>query len=483
VDETELEFCRECGMEFPHGLEETCPLCGNEVEIEIDPVDELPLVVGTEIDDSQRCAVCKKWYDESDAWFWDYWLDFDTPAWLSIDNVWCSKCILKRFKKDHPDFEASGLEPDTYLVWKDALDGGVDLGPKLFDIEMSNAIRRLIGCAVSREDIIRWLDSECPIDEAEQWPSFFDEFDDAMSWREAGFSPDEETTGNWLKWGCTPQVAAKFVQQGISEVPGIHYQELGVNLEDAVFYETHNFSDYADDSEQFYIAAWLPSGLTPVQIASLRDYLVANEEVFKSLHDNSQARLKYENRTYDFWEALPKNFESLKEVGLPISAVNLEKYWGLSGKEILKVVDAGGKPGVAAEVIRLGGSISKLGIIERLLDSGVNSSSATLLAQRGFLVKHLKHLDKKGNLYSSIRWLVQLFESDSDVKVDEAIGWLEVEATVSQVKLWRQKEFSPEEAAKWSNEGFQPDAAGRWRDAGVNSPVTAKRRRDAGLNP
>ena len=130
MDDTELEFCKECGMEFPNGGAETCPLCGNEVEIEIDPVDELPLVVGTEIDDSERCAVCKKWYDAEDEWFWNYWTDFDGPEWLSIDYVWCFDCILKRFKKDNPDFEACGLEPDSYLIWKEALDVGIDLGPK-----------------------------------------------------------------------------------------------------------------------------------------------------------------------------------------------------------------------------------------------------------------------------------------------------------------------------------------------------------------
>ena len=79
MENTELEFCKECGMEFPHGIEETCPLCGNEVEMEIEPVDELPPVVGSEINDSERCAVCKKWYDNSDWWFWDYWTQFDYP--------------------------------------------------------------------------------------------------------------------------------------------------------------------------------------------------------------------------------------------------------------------------------------------------------------------------------------------------------------------------------------------------------------------
>jgi hypothetical protein len=468
-------------MEFPHGLEDVCHACGNELKTESNEV--FPEAVLDQIAESGRCVVCLEPIDNSDEWFWDYWGDFDYPEWLSIDYVWCTECIIKRFKKDHPDFEDSGLEPDTYLIWKEALESGIDLGAKLFDIEMSNAIRRLQFS--DREKIIQWLGSDCPIEDAEKWAIMFDEFEDAIAWRDAGFDPDDETTGNWLKWNCAPHIAAKFVQQGINEVPGIHYQELGVNLEDAVFYETHEFSDYEDDSEQFYIAAWLPSGLSPTQIVSLRDHLVANVEVFQALHDNSQLRLKYENRTDDFWEALPKNFESLKEVGLPISETNLEKYWGLSRKEILKVIDAGGKPGVVADVIRRGGSVSKLGLIEKLLSLGLLESSAVLLSKRGFLLKHLKQIDESKSVGSTLYRLSEFLEEDAGMKIEDAFAWLDVPyATPKQAKLWRLHGFSGDEAGKWLKEGFNvAEAAKRWRDSGVNSPVTAKRRLDAGLHP
>ena len=485
MDDTDLEFCKECGMEFPNGMEETCPLCGNEVDGVLERETEVPplVVVGSRIFDADKCEICKEWCDESDLWFWDFWTDFDSPEWLSIDDVWCVECILKNFKRDNPDFEASGLEPDTYLVWKDALDSGIDLGPKLFDIEMSNAVRRLHECAVSREDIIQWLDSDCPIDEAEEWPNLFDEFDDAMVWRNAGFKIGDDDVEGWLEWGCTAAAASEFVNQGAEYAPRLDWKKFGIEISDAVYYQINNFSDSEEDGPYLFIGTWAQLGLSPSMVVKLRHELDEAEQEIQNLHDANRSRLKLGDWTFEFWGWLPKMFESLKSVGLPINVENLKKFWGLSDKEILKVIDAGGKPGVAAEVIRRGGSVSKLGIIERLLDSGVTSSSATLLAQRGFLVKHLKQLEKSRDAYSSIRWLVKLFESVSDVKVDEALGWLEVEATVSQVKLWRQKEFSPEEAAKWSNEGFQPDIAGRWRDVGVNSPVTAKRRRDAGLNP
>lgn len=476
-----LEFCKECGMEFPFGFEEICSLCGNEVELEKDenPID----VVGQELDESERCAVCKQWYEESDEWFWDYWHDFDSPAWLSIDDVWCTECILKRFKKDHPDFSKTGLEPDTYLVWKDALDSGVDLGPKLFDIEMSNAIRRLVGCAVNSEDIIRWLDSDCPIDEAEEWTRFFDDFYDAMAWRDAGFKTGEDDIEGWLGWGCTADEAADAKKNGTGYAPHPDFKKFGVTFSEAVFLDRNEFEPHEDEGSEYFIGTWLPSGLSWVEIVKLRDGIKSMESEFAAIHSSNQSRLKYEEWTYDFWEALPRQFEHLKLVGLPVTALNLKKYWGLTNKEILKVIDAGGAPGVAADAIRQGASVGKLGIIERLIEMGVASSTATLLAKRGFLIKHLKQIEKKKDLSSTFEWIAAVLASDGGIKVDEALVWLEAEARVSEVKMWRHHGFSAQEAAQWSNEGFNAETAKRWRDSGASSAAVAKRRRDAGLNP
>ena len=508
VDEFEIEFCKECGMEFLNGIEEVCPLCGNKVDIEIDPTEELVPVVGAKLAYSEFCAICKNWCEPSDQWFWKYWNNFDSPKWLSDNRMWCIDCIIERFKRDHPDFESTGLEPDTYLIWKQALDSGINLGPKLYDIEMSNSIRRLDEYSVYRDDIIQWLASDCSIDEAEQWVSLSIEFDEAMAWRDAGFDSDEETTGIWIEWGCTPKKAAKYVKQGIDYAPNIGFKKLGVKLEDALFYEAYEFSPDRYEYKNF-IRPWLPSGLPPAEIVSLRDQLVAKDEVFEALHESSQSRVNYKDRTHHYWDALPSNFESLKEVGLPISAANLEKYWGLSSKEILEVIDSGGNPGVVAEVLRHGGSVGNLLIIERLLDSEVDLSSATFLAQRGFLPKHLKHAEKLGVVLTILMELEEILEADDEIEIDEVLSWLEIGARVSQVKSWKMHGFAPQEAMKWSNqgfqpetasswraagvglqeamkwsnEGFQPETANKWRAAGVDSPVTAKRRRDAGLQP
>ena len=483
MEDIELEFCKECGMEFPNGMEEICPLCGNEVEIEIDPVDELPLVVGTEIDDSQRCAVCKKWYDDEDEWFWDYWTDFDGPDWLSIDDVWCFDCILKRFKKDNPDFEASGLEPDSFLIWKEALDVGIDLGPKLFAIEMSNAIRRL--SLVDRDQMVRWLDSDCPIDEVNQWTNLFDEFDDAMAWRNAGFKIGEDDVEGWLDWGCTAAAAAEFVNQGAEYAPRLDWKKFGIGISDAVYFQINDFSDSEEDGPYIFIGTWSSSGFSPSKIVELRDEINEVEHEFESLHEANRSRVKFGDWTYDFWGWLPRMFEDLKSVGLPINVENLKKYWGLSSKEILKVIDAGGKPGVAADVMRRGGSVSKLGLIEKLLGLGLLESSAILLSKRGFLLKHIKQIDESKDVRSTVQRLAEFLNEDAGMKIEDAFTWLDVPyATPKQAKLWRLHGFSGEEAGKWLKEGFNAaEVAKRWRDSGVNSPVTAKRRRDAGLNP
>ena len=488
MENTELEFCKECGMEFPNGLEEICSSCGNELIIESDEV--LPETVLDQIAESGKCVVCLEELNESDEEYWDFWNDFASPEWLSIDYVWCGYCIVSRFRKENPDSETHTRPegfflwaPETFLVWKEALGSGIDLGPKLSDIEKSDAIRRLSSCGVGFEEIIKWLNSDCLIEEAEQWSDLFDEFETAMAWREAGFDLERDRLESWLEWGCSAEDAAQFVQQGEKLAPRMGWKEIGIGIADAFYFERHDFTYYEHFTARHFIGTWLPTDLSPSKIVELRDGLLREHAQLEMFHQANLSRLKQEDRTEYFWGWLPRMFEVLKSVGLPITVENLKKYWGLSSKEILNVIDSGGKPGVAADVVRQGGSVSKLGIIERLLEAGMDTAAATLLTQHGFLLKHLKRVEKKGDTLRSLGWLTQLFEADLGVKVDEALEWLDVEATVSQCKMWRQKDFSPEEAAKWSNEGFLPETASRWRDAGVDSPVTAKRRLDAGLNP
>ena len=474
-----LEFCKECGMEFPFGFEEICSLCGNEVEIETDPVDELPFVVGTEIDESERCAVCKKWYDDEDEWFWNYWTDFDDPDWLSIDDVWCFDCILKRFKKDNPDFEASGLEPDTYLIWKEALDVGIDLGPKLFDIEMSNAIRRMRD--IDRESMVQWLDSGCEVDEAIEWMYLFDDFDEAVAWRDAGFQPDEYTTGRWHDWGCTPAEASSFLSQGLEDAPGKKYRDFGFTLQDAVFLELNGFTDYSDGDT--FIGLWTSSGLSPVQMSKLKDELLEEESDFSELHETSERHKNIGDRTYSFWKSLPGMFEALKGVGLPITIDNLKKFWGLSDKQILKVIDAGGEVEHRANIVRQGVAVEKTSLVERLLDAGVDERVAASVSRKGLMLKHLKKFKSREDIRSSVLRLHDIFNSNFTMDINEALLWLDTGGNGTIVKQWRDYGIDVETASKWQKQGFYAFTAKQWMDAGVTSPITAKNRRDAGIQP
>jgi hypothetical protein len=476
-----IDFCRECGMEFPDGPEEVCSICGNEIEIE-DPAD-IPKVVGAEIDDDERCAVCKKWYEPSDERFWNYWLDLHTPAWLSVDHVWCTDCILDRLKKEHPDFESSGLEPDTFIIWKESLAMGVDLGPKLFEIEVTNAVYRLTSCAVSPEEIVRWLASDCPIDEAEKWPNFFDEFDQAMEWRNAGFGPDDDQIGEWLNWGCSPAVAAEYVNQGLEEAPGAHYRELGINLADAVYYESGGFGDYSASFCSRFLEACLHAELHRSQtVALLKDVMEIEFEI-EEVHRRSQSREKIEERTYEYWDYLPRQVQQMKGAGLGITAENLLRFWGLSGREILKTIDAGGNLDVVAEVVRGGGAPGKASLIERLVETGLSASAVTTLVKRGFLLKHLRALEKTEGCFSTILSLVSLLEDDTQINVDEGLEWIAAGISSSHFTAWRRCGLTAHEAAKWIREGFHPDSARRWLESGIKSPTVAKRRHDAGIVP
>ena len=484
MEDIELEFCKECGMEFPNSPKEACPSCGNKLKTKGGAI--VLELSEDQIAESGKCVACLESLDEHDDPFWNYWIDFDSPEWLSWDYVWCVDCILKGIKKEYPDFNSALLGPDTYLAWKDALEEGIDLGPKLFDIDSSRAVRRLTDCAVFRgEPMTNWLNSDCPIEEAEQWPTFFDEFDDAMAWRNAGFKIGEDDVEGWLEWGCTAAIAAEFVNQGAEYAPRLDWKKFGIGISDAVYFQINDFSDSEEDGPYIFIGTWSSSGFSPSKIVELRDEINEVEHEFESLHEANRSRVKLGNWTYDFWGWLPRMFEDLKSVGLPINVENLKKYWGLSSKEILKVIDAGGKPGVAADVMRRGGSVSKLGLIEKLLGLGLLESSAILLSKRGFLLKHIKQIDESKDVRSTVQRLAEFLNEDAGMKIEDAFTWLDVPyATPKQAKLWRLHGFSGEEAGKWLKEGFNvAEVAKRWRDSGVNSPVTAKRRRDAGLNP
>ncbi len=480
MTDEEMDFCHECGMEFPNGPEEVCPLCGNEITIiENDPLDLVDWVP----DGMVRCAVCRGWCPEDDWRFKFYWRRFDSPAWLTLDEPWCNDCVMDGIRKQYPGLEKSGLEPDTYLIWEKGLEMGIDLGPHLRDIDFYDTAFQLHNKRLSREQIVHWLSWGCPVTEVVNWVDVTRSYKMAMKWREAGFPPDEDT-GIWISWGCSPNTASKYLEQGISYPPGTDYKKLGISLRDAIYFDSNDFSSIDGEVGRYNIRTWLPSRLSPEHIVRLRDEIDEREDTFEELHYRSRSRQSDGDRLGDFWEFLPKQFEQLNALGLHITVENLQKYWGLSSDEILKVIDVGGSPGVAADLIRRGASVGKMGVVERLLNLGVQQELATSLATRGFLVKHLKQIETKGDALAILDRLGDVLGwLEEGATVEDAIPWLEVEGPAYQIRSWSKQGFASREAANWAQEGFTSEDAKLWRDSGVDSPVVAKRRREAGIQP
>jgi len=455
----EPEFCKACGVEVLFGEARICGTCGNGGEIgsrdESRPLLFVPTRSGfTFIESDEKCDRCQAWCGDYDLSFWAFYSEFEDFA-DDVDFTWCSECVLEGFKKDNPDFEATGLKFENYLVWKEALASGLDLMSKLVDDETSNAVRNLHDCGVGREEIVDWLRFDCPIDEAEYW----------------------------VEWNCPPEKIAAYLAQGLTDCPDKHYRELGVNLEDAVFYELNGFSYDYDEGYPCYIGDWLSSGLKKTQLLELRNALSEKEAEFESLHGRTQEFGKDED-FYDYFSAsLPFMFRTLRKVGLKVDVENLRRYWGLDASQILKVIDIGGEVERAANMVRLGVPVAKVPLFEKLAAVGVAENVSLLLVKRGLLHKHLKQMEKQENIKLSIETLYELLTSIQPMKVDDAIRWFVSGLDVAQIKQWALYEIDSEVAVKWAKEGFSPITTKQWIAAGVNSPVTARRRRDAGVNP
>lgn len=478
--EEEVEFCRECGMEFPDGPEEKCSLCGNEIEV---PEDNYMAREFEEKYGRDHCVVCGEWCSYEELDFQQFWLRFDSPPWLDMAQRWCARCIIKRIHDQYPEIEQSGLLPDTYLIWKQAKSLGIDIGPKLWEIDEAHLLFSLHDFYLTREEIIEWLSSDFPVGEIEAWLESAHSLDAALKWRDAGFGPDPETTEMWIDWGVKPKTAARYVRQGIVCPPDAGYRDFQISLKDALFFDENGFVCEDDWSGRDQIGNWIGSGLSAEQIVALRDELVEREHIFEGLHE--RIRWKFEDDfARNFRDFLPRQFEEMKSVGLPITATNLERYWGLSSEEILKVIDSGGKVDVAAELVRRGAPSSKVSVADRLVALGVPLSLAATIAARGLLVRHLSQIKAMGDIQSTLERLMEVLDClEPDASIDDAFDWMDLDGPTVDVRSWVRLGFGPLEALRWSDEGFLPASAGRWRDSGVDSPSVAKHRYDAGLEP
>jgi hypothetical protein len=360
-----------------------------------------------------------------------------------------------------------------------------------FESGEQDAVNSLQRYGLSRKEIVRWLDAGCSVEEVEEWLRIAGDFKSAIGWREAGFSPFEESTEVWIKWGCSPSSATSQIRQGVLSPPPLAYRDFGISLDDAVYFDTTSFSadgDYnpfrKDFDAQNHIGTWLPSGLSPQQILLMRAKIAREAYLFEDLHSRSAEHLGEMCESGDFWTFLPLQFEYLTKVGLPINTENLKLYWGLSNDEILQVIDSGATPSVATELVRRGVLVSKVDVVERLIELGATQELALTLAAKGFLMKHLKLLESKGIYVTELQEILEMFGwLPNDSSIDDAITWYLLEDLTAPPFVWVENGFGPEDALRWSQEGFRPELARMWRDSGVDSPLLAKRRGDAGIQP
>jgi hypothetical protein len=497
-------ICSGCGYNYLSKSEVNCVHCGTERDEQLR--EEVLSVFGERPEEHEKCAVCKRWYDDEDESFWNYIAEFH-QEWLNLDDVWCKACILKRFRKEYPEYATSGLEPDIFLVWKWALDMGIDLEPRLVDIEWTEAIPMLY--RGDQEQLVKWLSSDFSTEDASAWLEWFDNFEDAVAWRDVGFTPENESIGEWIEWGCSPVEASSAMKKGLETVPELRFRELGFSLEDAVFFELQNMTAYDGDVGWNMVEYWVTSGLSPLQIVELRNQVVAQESEFEFVHSTSQTREDFCDWTVEPYEALPLMFEVLRKARLPITAENLRKFWGLTSKEILRLIDAGGDVEHGAQLCRLGIAPSKAALFKKMSALGVPDSVASTLIRRGFLQKYLSLRNGDREFRDVAERLVSLLWVDESMTIEVAYGWLDLRLDRTSVRNWLEKGisgaialqwaragFSPVEARNWLDGGIDPKIAIQWHkegltvreckswiDAGIKSPVIAKRRKDAGIKP
>jgi hypothetical protein len=428
--------------------------------------------------EAERCAVCGARFGYFDDFYFEFFQEFAKPRWLDSDVQWCAECVCKRFEEDHPDFESTGLWPDTYLIWKEAADLGFDIEAQLAEIEESAVIRRLFEL-VGRDGIHKWIISDIPSDDLEYWADVFDDVEDALEWHRAGFNPILDEVGIWVDWGCSPEAAKGYQAQGLSEPPGAHYRELKLDFPEAVLFALNGFSDDIDSDD--YIGLWLLSQLESEEIVKLRDELARDETYFQELHEASATRPWAHRDTPTFWAALPSMFAALQQARLRVTPVNLRRFWGLDSSEILDLIDSGVSVQTGVNALRQGIDASQVPLLSRLSELGICELDASVLVKQGLTMKDVKQLQKNGQAATSLKSLVEILSAVSQMSAGEGLQWIDAGVTGWDVRPWVNSGFDAATTKEWLQEGFSPFEAKRWIEVGASSPTVAKRRRDAGI--
>ena len=318
----------------------------------------------------------------------------------------------------------------------------------------------------------------------------------AKSFNDVGISLDEYF--DWKSWGLSGfEVVAilkaceiKFA--GEIGSPSVKFKRFGFDLSEAILLQEVYFSaDKDDESEDGdYIGYWTKARLDVVELISLKSQFNETRSEFVEKHLSCRSQIR--DWSPNFTPVLSKSLKGLKESGLPLSAQNLLRFWGLSKIQILKAIDMGADVDFARDIsfasslVRSGIPANKVKVVEHLMENGVEKNSAFELTKRHFTIGTLEKIENAGCDSDD---LVEAVEKLKPLTVDKVVTWLLVDirsskfAWLKQIHEWHNFGFTAENAAEWYNEEFSASDANSWIKSGAKNPAVAKRRKAAGIVP
>jgi hypothetical protein len=421
------------------------------------------------------------------------------PFWaLAIpheDNL-CHKCWEKRFAR----YLSAGFSLADAGVWSDVcsgIDDAVawrDAGFTIADItDWCDYFENSTVAATWRKVGFRAI-------EAFHWAKLFTSSDVAATWRKAGFSSSLDQS--WIEWGLSPQQVIDCIDSvdkfsgeidypwfSETTAPDINYRvEWGLGFHEAVccwknaLFASFDYS-YRPPRKTQSLEYWMSTGLNLDEILALREVVDESEELVSK---HWELRTKVKNWTPDITEFLPKVWGALRKVGVPVNFKNILNFWGLSDKQILRVIDNGGDVNSVANRVLAGITASQAKFVEHLMSMSVDEESAVRLVKRGFSTKSLGQFEQSGY---DLRDFIAVCNELDKLKVDEIMKWFLVDVGTSQyawtrrIPAWYRCGFAPDTAALWYREEFSAKEASSWLKSGIKTPAIAKRRKAAGISP
>ena len=271
-------------------------------------------------DDLKNCTACGQFMPLEERDYWVFWASFRNLE-IEQDVQCCMSCIVENLSDSHQDFVPESMRPETFVVFHHANQMNINLKSKLSEIDKGEFVREL--SLVHVDEIVRWLNSDINIYEAEEWTHRFETFDEAMKWRSAGFTSKMDV--EWVAWGLEPEEIIKMVPGGkyshsatdLEFAPPVDFRNLGLNLSEAAEFRARKFH-YSESRLPYWVAPenWLSNYpldlLTIDEIERIRDDIEDDRDFSWDVSDEN------------FWTMLRQSISTLRELKLEITLENLK---------------------------------------------------------------------------------------------------------------------------------------------------------------